>query len=137
MSKRWSSYRRQQVLMENFRKFLTEEESEETLQEDSGEEEGEHYRRNKEEDEKHLKALKTNIAYDNRHIKREGYGKMPPMDRDDEEAELDEAHCNTKAKRDDVGEGEEGDDDQMKGRDSLDKPGHIDYEKGKIGGKTV
>lgn len=105
---RWSSYRQQQTLMENFRKFLNEEESEENLQEDSGEEEGEH-------------------------IKSEGYGKMPPMDRDDGEDELDEAHCNTKAKRDD----EKGDDDKMKGRDSLTKPGHIDYEKGKIGGKTV
>ena len=72
MSKRWSSYRRQQALMENFRKFLNEEDSEETLQEDSGEEEGARYRRNKEEDEKHLNALKKDIGYDNRHIKREG-----------------------------------------------------------------
>ena len=135
MNKRWSSYRRQQVLMENFRKFLTEEEDEETLQEDSGEEEGEHYRRNKEEDEKHLKALKKDIKYDDDHIKSEGYGKMPPMDRDDKEEDLDEAHCNTPAKRD--GEEEEGDDDEMKGRDSLTKPGHVDYEKGRIGGKVV
>ena len=32
---------------------------------------------------------------------------------------------------------EKGDDDEMKGRDSLTKPGHIDYERGQIGGKTV
>jgi len=52
---KYSSFKKQQILTENFRRFLDE---------DSGEEEGRHYKDDEEEDEKHLRDLEKDVRFD-------------------------------------------------------------------------